>query len=68
MFGSPTEKTRDVVPPTEEDGSVEVEPTPKRKGHGRMSTRPLAWVLNLDAADIDFSLRLTEWESWKLKP
>ena len=35
LFGSPTEKTRDVVPPTEEDGSVEVEPTPKRKGHGR---------------------------------
>ena len=39
LFGSRTEKTRDVVPPTEEDGSEgvapEPEPTPKRKGHGR---------------------------------
>ncbi len=39
LFGSPTEKTRDVVPPTEEDGSEGVAPEPepatKRKGHGR---------------------------------
>ena len=39
LFGSPTEKTRDVVPPKEEDESEGVAPEPepatKHKGHGR---------------------------------
>ena len=47
LFGPRTEKTRDVVPPTEEDASaqdeadpdrtegVDAEPAPKPKGHGR---------------------------------